>query len=67
QTAWEYRNSTDTVPYNQDCHAYVGATSLLRLGFNGQPSEFLARDARALNLPEAQARALVKECQWYPA
>ena len=32
QTGWQYRNSTDTVPYNQDCHAFIGATGRLRPG-----------------------------------
>jgi hypothetical protein len=67
QTGWQYHNSTDTVPYKQECHAFIGATGQLELAINGQPWEFLARDARARNLPEAQAQALVKECQWYPA
>ena len=65
QTGWQYHNSTDTVPYHQWCYASISATSRLPLGFNGQPSGSLATDARALNLPEAQARAWVKECQWY--
>src|SRR5262245_18507083 len=66
QTGWRYRNSTDTVPYEQECHAWINATGVLQLAVNGRPAEFLARDARALNLPEAQAQALVKECQWRP-
>jgi hypothetical protein len=66
QTGWWYRTSTDTMPYNQECHAYIGATGNLELSVNRQPAEFLARDARTLNLPEAQAQALVRQCQWYP-
>jgi hypothetical protein len=55
------------MPYEQQCHALIGATGRLELGSNGQPSEVLTRDAQALNLPEAQARAWVKDCHWYPA
>jgi hypothetical protein len=31
ETGWQYRNSTDTMPYYQYCHAYVGATGFLQL------------------------------------
>jgi hypothetical protein len=65
-TGWQYRHSTDTIPYRQWCYTYIGATGSLQLGINGQPWQFLARDARTLNLPEAQAQALLKQCQWYP-
>jgi hypothetical protein len=67
QTTWNYRSSIDKLPYNQECHAFIGATGYIQLAVNGQPWKFLAKDARALNLPEAQAQALVKECQWHPA
>jgi hypothetical protein len=64
ETGWEYKNSTDTVPHAQWCYTLIGATGRLELGANGQPSETLATDAQALNLPEAQAQALLKQCQW---
>jgi hypothetical protein len=66
-TGWQYHNSTDTVPYHQWCYASISATSRLPLGFNGQPSGSLAMDAQALNLPEAQAQAWLKQCQWWHA
>jgi hypothetical protein len=66
QTGWHYRNSTDTAPSSQECHAFIGATGRLELAFDRHPSESLARDAQALNVPEAQAQALLKQCQWYP-
>ena len=65
QTGWQYHNSTDTVPYLQWCYASISATSRLPLGFNGQPSGSLATDAQALNVPEAQAQAWLKQCQWW--
>jgi hypothetical protein len=66
ETGWQYQDSTATAPYSQYCHAWIGATGVLQLGDDRQPRPSLATDAQALNLPEAQAQALLKGCQWYP-
>jgi hypothetical protein len=66
QTGWQYRKSGDPAPYHQWCHAWISATTILQVGIDGHPNASLAKDAQALNLSEAQAQALLKQCQWYP-